>query len=100
MPGTAQMPRSPKVSRKPSFVFQVLQLGKHLQREANLELSDRKDALIERAGPQQDATAVRSYLETEARSVRRARGLNSWKTALLLSLSRSDAFCDGGFLLL
>lgn len=91
---------NPILYQRLKYHFGVLRLGKHLQREANLELSDRRDSLREYYGPNHDANALRVYLEREARSVRASRGVNNWKTALLLSLSRSDEFCEGGVLLL
>jgi hypothetical protein len=81
-----------------SYHFRILKLAQHFRREANLELFDRKDALLQAYGANGDAGAVRDYLASEAQSVRRSRGLNNWKTALLLALSRDAAFCASGLL--
>lgn len=43
------------------------------------------------------ATALKSYLQTEADSVAGTRGRNHWRAALLQSLANSDEFCSGGF---
>ena len=80
------------------YQFKKLRLRQHFLRESNSELFDRRDALREIFELWRDASAVREYLAREARSVRAARGLNNWKTALLLALQRSDSFCGGGFL--
>jgi hypothetical protein len=82
------------------YHFSTLKLARHFRREANLELFDRKDALREVYGDTGHAAAVRNYLSREARSARSSRGLNNWKTALLLALSRHADFCNGGLLLL
>ena len=82
------------------YHFRVLKLAKYFSREANLELSDRRESLQLRYQPNNDIHAVRTYLGIEARSVQLSRGMNNWKTALLLALCRDNAFCNGGLMLL
>lgn len=79
------------------FHFQRLKLAQAYRKATNQELGDRVPALKLIYGPDGDANGVRNYLQIEAESARQSRGLNDWKTALLLALSRHNDFCNGGF---
>ena len=75
--------------------FETLNLATLYEQHASVELVERKD-MFRRTFENGGADALRDDLAYEAQS-RRRHNRNGWQAALYRALSRSDAFCDGGF---
>lgn len=76
--------------------FERLQLARTFQGEAVAEIGERRLAMeqeLARGG----ADALRDHLDQAARSVIDFRGVNHWRSALLLGMLASDAVLAGAF---
>jgi hypothetical protein len=88
----------PDTTARLSYQFNQLCLRDKFCRVAVGEIADRRVALRNYYGPDENPAQVRIYLQREAESTVAQLGLNHWKSALFNALAQSDQFCDGGFL--
>ncbi|MGP6175370.1 HNH endonuclease [Corynebacterium sp. A21] len=84
-------------------IFQVLTMQfsyfklEKIYAEQAIELLDEKYEAIKEYFADGGAGTVEKYLHREAKSVARTHGQNHWKSALLVAVSNSVEFCNGGF---
>jgi 5-methylcytosine-specific restriction endonuclease McrA len=88
---------NPDISARLRYQFDKLDLRDRFRRVAGGEISDRRRALENYYGANNDSARVRFYLQREADSVVAQLGLNHWKSALFNALAQSADFCAGGF---
>lgn len=80
-----------------NFQINRIQLNIRLKQEVNIFLFSFLVSLDGAYGGGGNAVTVAELLDSYAEYFSRKMGLNDWRTALLISLSNNEEFCDGGF---
>lgn len=85
-----------ELKEKLRFQFERSKLNERLLKEANTFIFDKKSS-IEVFYDADPDNGVKKLFEKDYNEYLARYGLNHWKTALVLALSKCDNFCKGGF---
>lgn len=78
------------------FVFRRINLNERLLKECNIYLSA-FSLTVEDSFNKFQIDGVKTFLQSQYQENLRNFGINDWRSALILSLSICDDFCNGGF---